>query len=149
MQKRLGWYKMSKNNSKKRAEFHKKIRAKEAVIRNSNNKIDFTESEAIEMLKKYGFGNYDIKFWGDIHIQSKYDNWVVSVDDREVITLLHSTFLLNRMGNNRSSYHIQDVFYDLDYCLKTIYEHDMYKEKNSNSKDNVNSTEYKKYNNTE
>lgn len=132
---------MTRRRNKKRNAFHSKIKKKEATIRRSGNEVDFSENKIEEVMTKYGFTDYKIKFWGNIYLTSKFDNWIISTDKyEEVIFLHHATFQIDRKGNNRSSYHVHNVYYDLDFCVKSISEHDEYKE-NKAKKEKVNNKE--------
>lgn len=110
-----------------RSELKKRIRIKEAKIIKSGNIISLSEEEIHQKIKKYGFKNYRIEVWGDITLKSELDDWIIEIHDQH-IRLLHKTKgSASLKGNMRSSYHIQDVFYDLDFCLQSIKSHDDYR----------------------
>lgn len=122
---------MARRKSNKRKMFHKKIKEKENKIRRSRKgeKIEFSDSEIERIMIKYDIADYTLGTWGDIIVRTRFSNWKISVDpDEEVVFLHHENERLSRVGNYRSAYHIHNVFYDLDYCVKSIVEHDSYKE---------------------
>lgn len=126
---------------KRRRNFHKKIKEKEASIRRSRDggKVNFTDEEIKRVMEKYGVADYRIEVWGDISLQSKFSSWRISIDpDDEVIFLHHENKKLIRVGNERSSYHIHNVYYDLDYCVKSIIEHDEYNNRHLTNKQSSN-----------
>lgn len=78
-------------------------------------------------MEEYNIENYRIELWGDVTVRTKFSNWKISTDpEEEVIYLHHENDKLARIGNYRSRYHIHNVFYDLDYCVKSIVEHDVF-----------------------
>lgn len=110
-----------------REDLKKRIRVKEAKIRQSRNVVDISDEIIHRTMGKYNYDNYRIEVWGDITLKSDIDEWIIE-NDGEVIRLLHRTKgIISLKGNMRSSYHIQDVFYDLDYCIRSIRWHDDYK----------------------
>lgn len=135
--KKVDCYRMTKRKVKKRIKYHDKIRIKEDKIKNSDNTVDFSDDKIKEVMARYGYTDYRIEVWGDVSLKSKYDSWKISTDKKEkVVYLHHANERLIRKGNNRSSWHLQNVFYDLDFCVKSIHSHDKYKEraiKNKNS----------------
>lgn len=110
----------------KRERHHQKLKAKEREIRKSGNVVSFNPDEIERMMGEYGFEDYRIDLWGDIRLKSKFDSWIIEFDD-EVIFLKHGNEKLMRVGNDRNSYHLHNVFYDFDYCVESIKEHDDYR----------------------
>ena len=118
-----------KRNHKKaesKAERHARIQNKENVIRRSGNCVDFSEDMIQKVMEKYNIKDYRLDPWGDLRIQSKFDLWIIRADE-EVVVLWHGSDRKLRIGNDRSSYHMQNVFYDLDFAVQSIIEHDEYK----------------------
>lgn len=101
---------------------------REARIRGAGNVVpEFTKEYVSKIMDMHGVDEYRIELWGDIRIVSKYDTWLIETDG-EVIYLKHGNIRQIRVGNDRNSYHIHNVFYDLEYCVKSIVEHDKFKE---------------------
>lgn len=112
----------------KRKKKHEKLRQKEFEIRKSNNVVAFDDITVENVMNKYNIEDYKIEVWGDISVKSKIDNWLIKTDG-VVIALLHENAKIARVGNERSSWHIHNLFYDLDYCVKSIVKHDEYVQK--------------------
>jgi len=78
-------------------------------------------------MKEYGYDSYDIKLWGDVELSTPSGEWLIVFKDR-FIELLHRSNLATVVWKNyRGHYHVQNVYYDLDYCVKSIKEHDLFK----------------------
>ena len=92
-------------------------------IRQSGNKILLTDNIITDTMDMFGFEDYRICPWGEVRLKSRYGNWIVRWDD-EVIFLWHGSDRIIKHGNERDSYHLQNVFYDLPYCIRSIKEHD-------------------------
>ena len=107
---------------------HRKIYEKAMKMLNENYltpELSHMELEILaERFKDYGL-RVNVTISGDITVRSKCDNWVV-VDEGNYYVLYHETTVGSR-GKNRHSYHIQDVFYDLDFLMASIVTHDDYK----------------------
>ena len=128
MLKGKGYYRMAKKRrkpSEKRARHHEKIKNKIREIRSRDNVVDFSISAIEEVMKKHNIETYNADPWGDLRVKSKYDSWI-AYEANGVIYLLHANGRIKSAGY-RGDYHIQNVFYDLDYCVKSIVEHDEYK----------------------
>ena len=115
-----------KRGIKKRNQYHDKLRKRENKIRNSGNVVSMKKEDIIRAMDSHGFTNYRINPWGSINLQSKFDYWIIE-SDGSVVYLKHGNEKLLRVGNERSSYHLHNVFYDLDFCIKSIKEHDEFK----------------------
>ena len=111
--------------NKKISERKKRIKNKENEIRHSGNKINLTDDITIDTMNEFGIEDYRIDPWGDIRINSAHGNWIVRSDD-EVIYLWHRNEGSSQAKSDRNSYHLQNVFYDLPYCVGSIVEHDEY-----------------------
>lgn len=109
----------------RRKEFHNKIKNKINKIINSGNKVDFSDKNIHDTMVKYDMQDYRIEVWGDVRVVSKFGSWIIKVDN-EVVYLYHASQKNIKIGNDRSSYHIHNVFYDLDYCVRSIAEHDSF-----------------------
>lgn len=108
--------------------FHDKIKSKTHKIKNENNLVDLSVRKVDKTMSKYGVPEYKIEDWGDVIVSTVFSNWKISTDeDENIIYLHHENERLARKGNYRSKYHIHNVFYDLDYCVKSIVEHENFK----------------------
>lgn len=119
-----------RGRSRKRARFHNKIKEKEIKIREARggDKMEISAEEIESVMKKYDILDYRVDTWDNIIVRTGLDNWKISLDDKmEVVQLHHENTRLARVGNHRSRYHLHNVFYDLDFCVKTIAEHDNYR----------------------
>ena len=123
---------MSKNrlrNQKAKSNSSKsKIKERARKIRQSGNVVEWSEDYIEKVMRKYGISNYKVSHWGGITIVTKLSEWRIEHDE-VVISLKHSSRDVLSFQNDRGSYHLQNVFYDLDYCVKSIVSHEEY-EKN-------------------
>lgn len=103
----------------------KELKKKEMKIRSTGNKIHLTDNIINDTMEMYHFDNYRIEFNGSIRLVSKHGVWIIEPDE-EVIFLWHGNERCIRVRKERDSYHLQNVFFDLDYCVKSIYEHDQF-----------------------
>lgn len=115
-----------KRGVKKRNQYHNKLKEREKKIRANGNIVSMRKEDIVKVMDKHGFTDYRVNPWGSIDLKSKYDYWVIESDD-SVVYLKHGNEKLIRIGNERSSYHLHNVFYDLDFCIKSIKEHDEFK----------------------
>ena len=117
----------NKRKKKNRIDYHNKLKMRENRIRSSGNIVPPLTKDYVEpLMKKHGLDNYRVELWGDIRVMSKFDSWIIETDGA-VIFLKQKKKKEIRKGNDRNSYHNHAVFYDLDYCLKSIVEHDKFK----------------------
>lgn len=104
-----------------------KIGLKKQEIIESGNIVDIDDNDIHEIMKEYGYDSYDIKLWGDVELSTPSGEWLIVFKDR-FIELLHRSNLATVVWKNyRGHYHVQNVYYDLDYCVKSIKEHDLFK----------------------
>lgn len=82
------------------------------------------EKQVMELAGKYPQLEVIVQVWGDIIVKSKKDTWVVR-DEGRFLTLYHRATVLER-GRIKEKYHVQDVFYDLEFILASIISHDDY-----------------------
>lgn len=79
----------------------------------------------IERIAK-GFPQLSIRIvaGGNIIVRSKKDTWIIR-DEVRFLTLFHRSL---HFGSRRTfeRYHVQDVFYDLEFALASIVSHDEY-----------------------
>lgn len=100
-----------------------KIKAKIKKIRKSNNVIIWNDELVKETMDKYGLSNYKVSDWEEIDLKTKYGNWRIEHDTR-MIKLKHENSYTSAFQNDRGSYHLQNVFYDLDFCISSIVSHE-------------------------
>lgn len=105
---------------------HDRLRIKERTIRASGNVVSVSDEHIRDIMTKYGFENYRHEFWDEIRLVSKRGSWIIRYDE-EVVFLLHGNEKKILGGNDRASYHLQNVFYDLDFAVKSVFEHDVFK----------------------
>lgn len=118
--------KRNKKPSEEKMKRKEKLKEKEYKIRSSKNKIVISEDLVHEVMGEFHVVDYRMELWDEIRLKSNHGSWIIRWDE-EVIFLWHGSETSIRFGNDRSSYHLQNVFYDLHFCVKSIVEHDMYK----------------------
>ena len=105
---------------------HHKIHQKAvSMMAEGHQTQELSNEEIMEIGKKYETLEIKIQFNGDIVVNSIRDKWVI-IDEVRFYTLYHKGFK-NAKGKLREHYHVQDVFYDLEYALASIVSHDEYK----------------------
>lgn len=104
---------------------HKKIYHKAHKIMEMGFETEIlTENEILEKAKKYPHIKVKVTIGGDIIVRSKRDTWLIK-DEGRFITLYHKKTIF--VGSKiKDSYHVQDVFYDLDFVFASIVSHDDY-----------------------
>lgn len=105
-----------------------RIKEKSKRIRLSGNVVEWSDSCIESIMGKYKIENYKISHWGGITIITNLSEWRIE-NDGVIVSLKHSSKDVLSFQNDRGSYHLQNVFYDLDYCVKSIVAHEEY-EKN-------------------
>lgn len=85
---------------------------------------DLKEQEIMEMARKFPQLDVTVQLWGNIIIKSKKDTWVI-VDEGRFYTLYHRGMSFEK-GRTKEKYHIQDVFYDIEFIFGSIISHDDY-----------------------
>ncbi|PGA25404.1 MULTISPECIES: hypothetical protein [Bacillus cereus group] len=85
---------------------------------------ELTDDEVMNIAKGFKMLDITVLINGDIRVISKKDTWMIR-DEGRFYTLYHRgfTFTKERM---KESYHIQDVFYDINYIFASIVSHDDY-----------------------
>lgn len=114
---------------------HNKIYKKAKNIIDRGIEIESIQSEArVDELKKR-FPSLDIKLiaGGNMSVVSIKDEWLV-VNDGRFLALYHYGKLSTRRGKTKENYHIQDVFYDIEFLLASIVSHDQYDIRNEGFK---------------
>lgn len=111
-----------KSASPIKSKIQEKIKKKEIEIIKSGNVVDYSEQQKIEVLEKYNITNYRLELWGDIRLKSDHSYWLIKFEE-DMVTLWHESDQVSSVGNDRSSYHKQNVFYDLEFCVKSISTH--------------------------
>jgi hypothetical protein len=85
---------------------------------------DMSESEILEIAKRFPQLEVKVMIGGDIIIKSKKDTWVV-IDEIRFLTLYHKGRVVEK-GRMKERYHVQDVFYDIEFIFASIISHDDY-----------------------
>ena len=84
---------------------------------------DLSSEEIMEIASRYTkLKKVRVLIGGDIIIISKADTWVLK-NEGNFLALYHRSMVMSE-GRMKESYHIQDVFYDLEYALASIVSHD-------------------------
>lgn len=102
-----------------------RIIQKRHEIEESGNEVVFSEDIIESVMKDNNITNYKIDAAGNIRIISEFDTWIIETDGC-VVFLYHSNKQMIRGGNERSSYHLHNVFYDLAYATRVVKQHDEY-----------------------
>ncbi len=87
--------------------------------------VELSESQILEIASAFPQLSVKVAIGGDIIIKSKKDTWVLR-DEVRFYTLYHKSFTIER-GRMKDRYHVQDVFYDLEFVLASVISHDEYK----------------------
>lgn len=116
---------MPKNNSKSRKI---KISEKTKRIRKSGNELKLSEEDWIYAFKRHCINKYRVIDDELAMFSTELSNWRIEHDGC-VVTLWHESKDFAVHGNDRSSYHVQNVFYDIDYCIRSAKEHDEFEAK--------------------
>lgn len=85
---------------------------------------ELTEEEVLAIASKYPSLSVTVLIGGDILIRSKKDTWLIR-DEVRFYTLYHKGLVFNK-SKTREMYHIQDVFYDVEFIFASIISHDDY-----------------------
>lgn len=109
------------SKSRKHNSIHKK--ASQMIIDGWKTK-ELSEFEILEMASMYQDLDISIMIGGIISVKSKKDSWLIR-DEVRFFSLYHKSWEIAN-GKMRESYHIQDVFYDLEYVFASIESHDDY-----------------------
>lgn len=110
---------------------HKKIYKKAmSMIESGFQTKKVSDNEVYELAKNFPDLNVHVNIQG-LTIKSKCDKWFV-VDEGDFLALYHET-LQSAKGKMKQVYHIQDVFYDLEFLFASIVSHDEYKIHNKTS----------------
>lgn len=85
---------------------------------------ELSDEQVMDIVNRYPQLKVSIIIGGDIIIRSKKDTWIVK-DEGRFISLYHKALILEN-GKTKEKYHIQDIFYDLDFVFASIISHDDY-----------------------
>lgn len=85
---------------------------------------ELSEKEILEIASRFPKLQVMVQIGGDIIVRSKKDTWLIR-DEVRFLTLYHKGLCLEK-GRTRERYHVQDVFYDLEFILASIISHDDY-----------------------
>jgi hypothetical protein len=85
---------------------------------------EISDEEVLEMAKAFPTLTVSIVMGGDISVVSVKDKWMIR-DEGRFYTLYHKGMQFDK-GRIKERFHIQDVFYDLNYIFASIVSHDEY-----------------------
>jgi hypothetical protein len=85
---------------------------------------DLSDEEKMEIARRYPQLDVTVMIGGDIRVRSKKDTWIIR-DEGRFYTLYHKGLVFEK-GRVKEKYHVQDVFYDLDFIFASIISHDDY-----------------------
>lgn len=103
-----------------------KIYSKAMEIMKGGNETEILSEERIKGIKEsYPEFTIESKAGNALSIKSKFDSWMV-MDEESFFVLYHMGKSSSGVGS-MESYHVQDVFKDIDYLLKSIEAHDDFK----------------------
>lgn len=101
-----------------------KIYSKAMSLIKSNNETEFlTDSRIEEIRKNHPSLEVEPKAGNSLSIKSKFDSWVV-MDEESFFVLYHMKKNSVSSVGSAEGYHVQDVFKDIDFLLKSIEAHD-------------------------
>lgn len=101
--------KRRKSASPSKSKIHERIKKREKEIINSGNVVNYSERQKIEVMEKYNITSYRIELWGDIRLKANYSYWLIKFEE-DIVVLWHESDQISNVGNDRSSYHKQNVF---------------------------------------
>jgi len=81
-----------------------------------------TEQKVTDLVSKYPTLSAKLLMGGDVLIRSKKDSWLVR-DEARFFTLYHKVIHFEK-AKIVERYHVQDVFYDIDFVFASIVSHD-------------------------
>lgn len=92
------------------------------VIPDYVNNVEFNFEEIKNECEKYGFECFFKAEGKVLEVKSKYDNWIIPVDNtKRIIKLYHDV--------KGSKTHLQNIFFDCKFLLNSTCSHDFYKSK--------------------
>ncbi len=106
---------------------HRKIynKAKEIIERELAMEEIETEERLNELRNRFPSLRINIVAGANLTVGSLKDEWLV-VNDGRFYALYHGGKFTSRLNKTTESYHIQDVFYDIEFLLASIVSHDNY-----------------------
>lgn len=122
MRQELDLQKLRKSRNRK----HQKIYKKACRIMDKNLKAtSYSTNEIADIAKMYPMLSVKMLIGGDIYVKSKLDDWIIHEEDRYYV-LYHKGYVVEKR-RIKERYHVQDVFFDLEYIFDSIVSHDEYK----------------------
>lgn len=103
---------------------YRKIYEKAMRIRSSGVHKGLSEKDVLELEPRFPQLRLKVVMGGDIIVRSKKDTWMIR-DEEGFISLHHKGTIISK-GKIKDVYHLQDVFYDLEFALASIVSHDEY-----------------------
>lgn len=99
-----------------------RIKDKIKTIKKANNIVEITRKGWQDKFSQYGIENYKEIGFNIYSATYNMSRWRIEVEE-DIVYLKHESSIFARFQNDRGSYHLHDVFYDLDYCLMSIITH--------------------------
>lgn len=87
---------------------------------------ELSDEQVMDIANRYPRLKVSIVMGGDIIVRSLNDTWCVR-DEGRFISLYHKDTIILESGKEKEKYHIQDIFYDLDFVFASIISHDDYR----------------------
>lgn len=107
-------------------EKHRKIYKKaHKIMAKGFETEELSKEQIMDIAKRYPKLQVSVIIGGDIVVRSVHDTWIIK-DEGRFISLYHKAFVLEK-GKRKEKYHIQDIFYDLDFAFASIVSHDEFK----------------------
>jgi hypothetical protein len=85
---------------------------------------ELSEQQVLDIAERFPQLDVTVTVGGNIIVRSKKDTWVI-VDEIRFLTLYHKGTIISK-GRVKEKYHVQDVFYDLEFIFASIISHDDY-----------------------
>jgi hypothetical protein len=85
---------------------------------------ELSEKQVLDIAERFPQLDVTVTVGGNIIVRSKKDTWVI-VDEIRFLTLYHKGTIISK-GRVKEKYHVQDVFYDLEFIFASIISHDDY-----------------------
>jgi hypothetical protein len=85
---------------------------------------ELSDNEIMEIASQFPQLDVRVMIGGDVIVKSKKDTWLIR-DEVRFLTLYHRGLVFEK-GKTKEKYHVQDIFYDLEFALASIISHDDY-----------------------
>lgn len=92
------------------------------IMKKGFETTEMSEEDILAMAQRFPQLDIRVVIGGDMIVKSKKDVWMI-VDEGRFISLYHKKVVFEK-GKVKDRYHIQDIFYDLEFTLASIISHD-------------------------